>query len=200
VKSENLIKERGIVFMSDLKKTMKKERKKTIITIIAVLPIAVGLVILGLFIYLKLTTNIEISFANPKEIMEYNQKSALYTNISCQDTLNSKVVEFVSDTAMKRIIETANDEKTIIVFFTALGCTGCDEQYPYFKKVAKEFEEKHLFLMNKCQMGNQKFQRERYIMIDVFPTIIVFKDGKECKRFSDPIEMEDWLKAKGEQY
>lgn len=53
--------------MSDLKKTMKKEKKNKIITIIAILPIAAGFVILGLFIFLKLTTNIEIAFANPKE-------------------------------------------------------------------------------------------------------------------------------------
>ncbi|MGE3063618.1 MAG: thioredoxin family protein, partial [bacterium] len=116
-----------------------------------------------------------------------------YTNISCQDTLNSGVIEFVNDTAMKRIIETSNDGKTIIVFFTALGCTGCDEQYPYFKKVAKEHKNEITFLMNKCQMGNQKFHKEKYIMIEVFPTIIVFKDGKEYKRFSDSIAMEDWM-------
>lgn len=167
--------------------------KNKIITAIAVLPIAVVLVILGLFIYLKMTTNTEISISNPKEIIKYNQKTALYTNISCQDTLNSGVIEFVSDTAMKRIIEKENDGKQIIVFFTAVGCTGCEEQYPYFKKTAKNNKEEYTFMMNKCQMGNQNFQKERYIIIEVFPTIIVFKEGKECKRFSDPIEMEKWI-------
>lgn len=172
------------------------KRRATIIA--AVIITLVIILMAGMFLYLKFTANTGISISSPKEYLDYRHKTELYKSVSVDDTILSEVIEYAPDSMIRRIVET--DKKDVIVFFSAVGCTGCDEMYPYFKKTAKEYKQSYTFLMNKCQMGNQKFQKERFLYIDVFPRTIVFKDGKECKRFSNPIEMEDWLKEKGEQY
>jgi len=172
-------------------------KKKMMLAIAAVLLTSVVL-LLAFLIFLKHETNSDISITSPIEYADYLRAEKIYKSVTDSDTSDSGVLEMAADSVIKRIVEI--EKRDAIVFFSAVGCTGCDEQYPYFKKVAKEYKGRYMFLMNKCQMGNQKFQKERFLYIDVFPKTIVFKDGKECKRFSNPIEMEDWLKEKGEQY
>lgn len=166
--------------------------RKILIIFIATL-LSLFLLIIGMFLYLRIATNTGISISSPKEYLDYRHKTDLYKSVSVDDTIMSEVIEYAPDSMIRRIVET--DKKDVIVFFSAVGCTGCDEMYPYLKKVAKEYKQNYTFLMNKCQMGNQKFQKYRYIIIDVFPTTIVFKGGKEHKRFSDPIDMDEWFKS-----
>ena len=75
--------------------------------------------------------------------------------------------------------EVINSDKTVIVDFYADWCTPCKMMSPIINKIAEENEE---IKVGKLNVDNAQDVAIKYNVMSI-PTIIIFKNGIEFKRF-----------------
>lgn len=75
--------------------------------------------------------------------------------------------------------EVLNSDTTTIIDFYADWCTPCKMMSPIIDKIAEENDNINVGKLNVDEVQNIATQ---YNVISI-PTIIIFKDGKEIKRF-----------------
>lgn len=72
----------------------------------------------------------------------------------------------------------------VVLLFSAKWCSTCVKQKPAYEAVKKEFPEIHFYnVMENMNRVEQKLLFKEY-NIHGIPTMILYKDGKEFKRFS----------------
>lgn len=96
-------------------------------------------------------------------------------NISVQDTLNAPITQI--SRKKKNIKQFYSQEKTV-VFYTFQGCKGCEEIYPFYKKMAKQYSSNFDFGIVDAILTGTPEKDSVY----VFPTIGIYSKGKLIKK------------------
>ncbi|MBT3251472.1 MAG: thioredoxin family protein [Candidatus Marinimicrobia bacterium] len=77
--------------------------------------------------------------------------------------------------------------QTIAVYFTTVDCQVCRVVKPKLKSILKEYP--HISLMEINSMDSPIIASQN--MVFAVPTLIIFSDGNEVKRFSRYLDMPD---------
>jgi thioredoxin 1 len=104
--------------------------------------------------------------------------------------LGSKLIALPQDQWEKVIRETKG---LLVVFFWGPKCSDCGVFMPIFEAVAAEFEGKAKFATMDCDF--RQLNSPLACGVRGTPTIIIFKDGKECERKMGP-ESKERLSAR----
>lgn len=84
-------------------------------------------------------------------------------------------MEFNSENFEKEVL---NESKTVLVDFYADWCGPCKMMAPIIEEVGKQIQGK----VGKVNVDKNQDLAMKYNIISI-PTIIIFKEGKEVKRF-----------------
>ncbi len=77
-------------------------------------------------------------------------------------------------------VEVLNSDKPVLVDFYADWCGPCKMMAPVIEEVAKELDGKAK--VGKLNVDDNQELAIKYAVMSI-PTLIIFKDGKEAKRF-----------------
>jgi thiol-disulfide isomerase/thioredoxin len=93
------------------------------------------------------------------------QKSPEIKSIKTQNEFN----EFVQ-----------NNPKPVAIKIFATWCPPCKKMAPHFKKVAQRMSD----VMDFVEINGEEFDNPKALGIESYPTVIVYKNGKEISRIS----------------
>lgn len=100
------------------------------------------------------------------------------------------------ETFDKKVLE-ASRERPILVDFWAEWCAPCHALSPHLERVIGEFEGAiHLAKVEVDEGHNMKLAG--HYRLRGFPTVVLFKGGRECGRFSGSRtspQIRDWIRA-----
>ena len=97
---------------------------------------------------------------------------------------NAEVIELTDANYQEKIKE----QKTVVVLFSAPWCGACRTMKPVYKKFASEHKAKTFFV--EINTDNNEKTTSKY-KIKSLPTLVVLENGKEIKRTSGSLDMDE---------